>query len=316
MKFFRPTNFACAACVVAAVIAGCAKKPAADVLARVGDKDITVADFQAEYQRRLANHQLLPDRQTLLNQMVDRETYLQQARAAGLENVADVRHACENILIAKYQDTQLVPKMQTAKVSPEEIRAAYEQDKARYTQPAKAKLAFVFIETGAKADTNKIAAAEMRAQEALAKTAALPADARGFGQVAADYSDDQVTRYRGGDAGWFAADEVESRWPKDILAAGFALKNLGDVSGPLRGKEGFYLVKKLDARPETLTPLEQVQPAITRRLLMARQQEIERQFQTQARTAAKVTLDAALLATVSYPTQNQTKLVPAWPAAN
>src|SRR6516165_237132 len=60
MKLFLPASAACAAVVAAAVLAGCTQKPAANVLARVGDKDITVADFKAEIERRQAAHQPLP----------------------------------------------------------------------------------------------------------------------------------------------------------------------------------------------------------------------------------------------------------------
>ena len=249
MNINLPTKLACAAIVAAAVFSGCSKNPSGEVLARVGDKEITVADFKAEYERRQANRQPLPDRQGLLDQLVDREAMLQRAKAAGLNNAADVRRACEDILIAKFKDTELAPKLAAvAKVSPDEVRAAYEKEKARYTQPAKVKLAFVFIAVDFKANTNQVAAAAARAEDAQRLAVALPPDTRGFGQVAADFSDDQLTRYRGGDAGWFAADGLAERWPKEILAAGFALKNPGEMSGVLRSQNGFYLAKKLDAR--------------------------------------------------------------------
>jgi parvulin-like peptidyl-prolyl isomerase len=223
-------------------------------------------------------------------------------------------------LLAKYKEAQLDPKVAAVKVSADEIKAAYEKDLARYTQPAKVKLAILFIEAGLHADTNRVAAAEARAKEVVAGAATLPPDARGFGKLAADFSDDQVTRYRGGDAGWFAADSIIGRWPAEVLAAGFALKNNGDLSGVLHASDGFYVVKKLDSRPSTVTPLEQVRPVIERRLLFAGQQSAELQFKLQARQAAKVSTNAGLLAAVFYPTQNQasSKLFnpAALPAAN
>ena len=301
MKLFRPTTLACVALAAAAVFSGCSKKPTADLLARVGETDITVADFKAEYERRLANHLPLPDRQVLLDQLIDRETFLQSARAAGLDQAADVRRACEDILISKFKSAQLTPTMDALKISPAETRADYEKNLSRYTQPAQAKLAILFIAASVKADTNLLAAVAARADEALAKAAALPTDARGFGQVAADYSDDQATRYRGGDAGWFAASDVASRWPKEIVSAGIALKNNGDLSAVLRGAEGFYLVKKLDARASVVTPLEPVRSVIEHRLLTAKRLATEQQFQASARAAVKVSTAAALLATVDYP---------------
>src|SRR5579871_2830765 len=124
MKFVLTIWVACAALAAAAVLGGCSRRPAADVLARVGDRVITTADFKAEYERRQAAGLPLPDRQTLLDQMIDRETSLQQAKAAGLDNADEVRRACEDVLIAKYRDTQLNPKVAAVRVSAEEIKAA------------------------------------------------------------------------------------------------------------------------------------------------------------------------------------------------
>lgn len=310
MKLLQPSRLACAVFALAVALAGCGKKPAADVLARVGDQEITVADFKAEYARRLDLHQPLPDRQTLLDQMVDRETYLQQARAAGLQNTADVRRACEDVLLGKFRETQIVSKIAAVKVSPEEIKAAYERDVAHHTQPAKVKLAILFFAVDAKADTNQVTTAEARAQTALVKAATLPAGVQGFGQLAADYSDDQLTRYRGGDAGWFADDGLASRWPKEIQSAGFALKTSGELSSVLRGRDGFYVVKKMDSRPASVTPLEQVRSAIERRLLATKREAVERQLNATVHAAVKVSTDAALLATVDYPQPNPGKNAP------
>ena len=310
MKSFQSITGVGVALVAALFIsAGCSKKtPPGDVLAHVGGRDITVADFKAEYERRVANRQSLPDRQTLLEQMIARETLVQSAKSNGLADAPDVRRACEDILIAKLKEKQLEPQLAGIKVSPEEVRAVYEKEIARHTQPAKAQLAFVLIAVGAKADTNQVAAAEARATEAFRLASALPASSHGFGPVAADYSDDQVTRYRGGDAGWFTADELlTDRWPKAVIAAGLNLKTAGEMTGVLRGSNGFYLVKKLDARPEAVAPLAQVQPAIEHRLLLAKQAEAGQKFEQQAREAAKVRTDAALLATVAYPTPNPVK---------
>ena len=307
MKHFNSTTGVCVALVATALVfaAGCSKKtPPSDVLAHVGDRDITVADFKAEYERRAANRQTLPDRAVLLEQMVTRETLLQSAKSAGLNQNTEVRRACEDVLISKLKATQLEPQLDAVKISSEEIEAAYKKEITRYTQPAKVQLAFVFIAVDAKADTNQIAAAAARASEARQLAAALPANVRGFGQVAADFSADQVTRYRGGDAGWFSADVLEDRWPKAAVVVGSELKNPGDISDVLRAANGFYLVKKLDARAAVVTPLEQVSAAISHRLLLAKKLDAEEKFSATARAAAKVSTDTALLATVSYPAPN------------
>lgn len=317
MKPFAQIAAVCAVLTALALVAGCGKKSAPDVLARVGEQAITVEDFKAELERRLANRQPVPDRQVLLEEMIDRAALVQRARAAGLDQAADVHRTFEDVLIAKLKETELDPQLAAVKVSPEEIRAAYEQDSARFTQPAKTQLAFVYLSADSKWPTNQLAEVAARAGEAHRLAAALPATEKGFGSVAANFSEDQVSRYRGGDGGWFTPDLLADRWPKEIISAGLALKNAGDLSEVIRAADGFYLVKKMDARPSVVLPLAQAQSGIERRLLAAKRGRIEAEFR-QPLSAAKVSTDLQLLSTVAYPTQamaNVAAVPPSLPAS-
>jgi len=288
---------------VAVLAPGCGKKSGPDVLARVGGQVITVDDFKAELQRRTANRQMLPDRQTLLDEMIARATLLQRARATGLDNAPDVRRTVEDVLIARLKQAELEPKLDAVKVSPAEIQAAYEKDAARFTQPAKAHLAIIYLAADSKTDTNRLAETLTRANEARQLALALPATEKGFGRVAAEFSEDQISRYRGGDAGWFTANILSGdRWPKEVIIAGLALSSNGDLSGILPTADGFYLVKKMDARSSVVTPLAAAQAGIQRQLLTDRRAQAEADFKASLRAAAQVQTDSALLGKLEYPT--------------
>lgn len=284
--------------------AGCKKKAASEVLARVGDQTITVHDFQAELQRRIANRQTIPDRQKLLEEMITRATLVQRARVAGLENAADVRRTFEDVLIAKLKESELEPKLDEAKVSSDEIKADYEREIGHFTQPAKAHLAIVYLAANSKIDTNQISEISARATEARRLALALPPGEQGFGKVAAQFSEDQVSRYRGGDAGWFTSQDAFAHWPKEVIATGFRLKKNGDVSDVIRAADGFYLVKKMDSREPVILPLAQVQGNISRNLLKEKRTRIEESYRQSLNASAKVQADLKLLSRIEYPTQS------------
>lgn len=67
-----------------------------------------------------------------------------------------------------------------------------------------------------------------------------------FAKVARLQSQDPRTATKGGDAGWFR--RTASELPDAVLAAAFALQP-GEVSEPVRGTEGCFLVKVLDVEP-------------------------------------------------------------------
>jgi len=307
MKLLIQTASACAVLTTLVLLSGCEKKSAPNVLAHVGEQVITVDDFKDEVQYRVANRQPIPERQVLLDEMIARLALVQRAKSAGLENSVAVRRTFEQMLIAKLKETELEPRLAAVKVSPEEIRAAYQQDAARFTQPAKAKLAFVRLAADSKSSTNQLAEIAARADEAHRQALALPATEKSFGKVAADFSEDQITRYRGGDGGWFTAEILADRWPKEVVVAGLALKNIGDTSEIIRAADGFYFVKKMDARPSVVTPLEQVQGGIARRLQVAKQAQIEKEF-SDSLLVGKVQKDLQLLSGVDYPNQSVEKI--------
>ena len=298
----------CAGVMLLALLAGlgsgCGKKSEPNVLARVGEQVITVDDFKAEMQRRKAAARRLPDRQTLLAEMIARAALVERARSAGLEHAPDVRRTFEDVLIAKLKESELQPKLDAVKVTPEEIRAAYEAESARFTRPAKAHLAIVFIAADSKWETNRLAEIAARAEAARQLALELPSAEKSFGKVAADFSEDQITRYRGGDAGWFTGDtSLAERWPKEVIGAGLALTNSGDLTGILQTEEGFYFVKKMDARPAMVTPLASVQAGIEYRLLTAKHVRAEEDFKSSLLAATQVQTNTGLLGTLEYPTQ-------------
>jgi parvulin-like peptidyl-prolyl isomerase len=288
------------------------------VLAKVGNANITLQDFQREVEWYTRNQRSLPEKQALLDEMISREARLQRARALGLDQDPDLRRHCDSLLIGKLEQRELRPKLDQMEVPTEEVRAAYDKDIARYTHQAKARLAIIFIQADAKMGAARMAELEGRIAEARKQTLDLPAGTRGFGKVAMDFSEDQASRYRGGDVGWFDQGLKDYRLPAEVVTAGFDLKSPGDISDVIKTAKGFYLVSRIEVRPVTTVPLATVQPTIQRRLLADKRQEGQMAFDQEMRRMAPVQTFPAVLATAPYPGTTLAKAergIPASPAA-
>jgi peptidyl-prolyl cis-trans isomerase C len=266
------------------------------VLAKVGAREIAIEDFQQEVAWRRQNGRPVPDKAMLLEEMIARELRVQKARVAGLEHDPGVRRTYEDILAAKIEQRELMPLLEAAEVARVEIEAAYQTNLARYTQPAKYHLALIYIKTDRRTSSARLAEIESRMAEARHLAQAMPARSQGLGRVAADFSEDQASRYKGGDIGWFDQGRVGYRWPSEVIAAGCALRENGDLSEVLHTAEGFYLVMRLDYRPQRVTPLESVEPAIRRQLLADKQRQVQARFAQDLRALAPVQIDARVLA--------------------
>lgn len=297
-------RFACATILVVAaalVFSGCSeKKTNPDVLATVGTHEITIADFNEEIAWRQRTGRSLPEKDVLLGEMISRELSVQKAKSLGLEKDRDVQRTYDDILASRLRERELAARIDAVKVSPEEARADYQKDLEHYTQPAKSRLSLIYIRSDAKWSEKKQAELEARADDVLNLAKALPKDTKGFGGVAADFSEDQSSRYKGGDVGWFDSGEALYRWPAEVVQAGFAL-NVGEISGIIKTASGFYLVKKTDARDSVVAPFEQVRGTIEHRLLAEKRKETENAFSRELQSFAPVKTNEQTFDGLDYP---------------
>jgi parvulin-like peptidyl-prolyl isomerase len=234
-----------------------------------------------------------------------------------LQKNSDVHRNYEEMLIGELKDRELVPQVDGAKVSQQEIETAYAHDVAKYTQPAKTRLAVIYMKLDRKANPEQKAAVEAKMADVQKAAAALTDFSKGFGAIAMDNSEDQASRYRGGDAGWFDNGAAIFRLPKPVVQAGVDLQQIGQMSLVVRAKDGLYLVMKTDRRDKTVTPLANVSATIQHRLLAEKKQQIEKNFANSLRGATRVQTEPVALSQIDYPTttvaQIEEKLPPALP---
>ena len=293
---------------VLALVAGCSKKENANVLAKVGPSEIQVDDFKREWALRAESSRTILSSEDLLEELISRELLLLKAKQSGLEQDPEVRRAIRGLLVNKLKERELKPRAESVEVTADEVRARYEQNRALYRTPAKARLAILYLQTDAKASEARLAEARARMAEARAAAGGeLPDPGRGFGGVALTYSEDQASRYKGGDIGWLDVGREGYRWPKEVVAAGFALKNKGDVSDVIQTAKGLYLVAKLDTRAAVTTPLEQVEVTLRRQLAAEKRQQVEQAFMKSIREGVAVKINATALASLKSLPVNMAK---------
>jgi hypothetical protein len=288
---------------------GCSK-PATpddpDVLARVGDGVIRVADLQAEAARRMEIGRPVGDKDALLQELVQREALKQQCLRLGLQDDPDVRRELDILLISKLKDRELLPLQAKVQIPEAAVEAEYQRRIGEFTRPAQVRLAGLVLLCASNATDATRAETRARLEEAQKLILANPAPggrgpaAQGFGAVAIKYSDDQASRYRGGDLGWFIAAADCSRWPLDVVQTGFALEK-GKISDVLQAADGFYLVMKADERPSQVTPLDAERENLRRQLESREREAVARAYVEDVVRMADPHVNEARLETVEWP---------------
>jgi parvulin-like peptidyl-prolyl isomerase len=271
--------------------ADAARPPLADTeVARVGNVAISRQAFEREWERRTD----VRSKEELLQEMIRFESLLAQARAAGVDRNPEVAAAFNRMVVGKFQEEQLDRRgLDSIPVSEAEVQAFYENHPERFTSPAQVRLGMTFCRASAKATPEKRQQLRQEA-EALWNQASQAGD-DGFRQLARQRSDDQATRYAGGDTGWFVPGQTVSRWEPEVIKAALALAQPGDLAPLVETGSGFYIVKLLGTQPASQRPLAEVRDGIVYQLRMEKAQQLRQKFFEEMQAGLAIEINRAAL---------------------
>jgi peptidyl-prolyl cis-trans isomerase D len=143
-----------------------------------------------------------------------------------------------------------------AQVSPDEIKRYYDLQKGRFKTPKKARVREILIKVSPQDPADKIEEKRKKAEEVLEKAK----KAKDFGSIAKQYSEaDNASK--GGDLGWVQGGAIDESLEKLLFST-----KAGELTGVVRGAEGFYIFKVEDAVEEKLKSFEEVKDQILQTL--------------------------------------------------
>ncbi len=291
---------------------GACSKPQAEprietspIVAQVGDRIITVEDLEEDAARRARAGRTVPDRKALLDDAIRRAALLERARRHGLDQAPEIRHEIENLLISRLIDRELTPRRDAIAVTAEEVEAAYKAEIERHTRPAQVRLAVLHLEADPHQSEQRRVETRARMETAHARALELSAPNRsrggdGFGLLSLEFSDDQVSRHRGGDIGWIQEGRAPTRFPESVIRAGWALE-VGELSDILETPGGFYLVRKTDSREATVVPLASIEATLRQSILARKRRELDDSYRRETAEMIPTTVHEEELARVVLP---------------
>jgi peptidyl-prolyl cis-trans isomerase C len=250
----------------------------ASFVARVGDEMISEETFRAEAIRR---HVSSPEsRRVLLDEMVRDLKLLQHARQKGYDQDPEIAREYRAMLISRAKkDFGVDADTAVGAIADADLQAYYDQHPSEFAVPTRVRAAMIFVATPA--GLNPAALAEKRQKIEAARAAIIAAASSAevpFGAVAVTYSEDQATRYVGGDLGYQVEGMAHFSEDKTAHAALFTLSQPGQLSEIVSGPSGFYVFKLLERNPPSVQPLSMVRERIRSRLQAARRQQKEQAF--------------------------------------
>ncbi len=146
----------------------------------------------------------------------------------------------------------------TVAVGDDEIRAYYEDNREEYNQDERVRARHILLRV-----TDEAAAPAVEAR--LASIRARIEAGEEFAALAAELSDDPVSKERGGDLGFFGRGDMIGAFEDAAFGAA-----PGELVGPVRTSFGYHLIEVLEKRPGGTRSLDEVREEIRATLVAER----------------------------------------------
>jgi peptidyl-prolyl cis-trans isomerase C len=279
-----------------ALLVACLASPAfaqdPNVVARIGNKTITVADFNkiltyydAEQRAMIEkNPQAKP---TILWQTVQGMVIAGLAREKGFDKRPEIKGQLEmitnNFLAFQYLQKEVISKI---KVTEKEAKAYYDKNPDLFKSPEQVKARHILIQVPKEAADEDKKKLKEKADEVLKKVKA----GEDFTKLAAEFSDDAGTKSKGGELGFISKGSMVPAFEQ----AAFSLKP-GEVSELVETEFGFHVIKVDEKKEAVAEPFETIKEKVTKQVLREKQEAKVTEFVEQALKKAKVMMNPAPL---------------------
>lgn len=273
----------------------------ATAVATISGQEISEETLRSELRRRFgatpAEAVTLEQKLETLERLVRQEAIFAQAKASGFDQSLEMQARIKNLIIAQFREQRFTNA--TPVVSEQEIQTAYEASGDRFVQPASMRGAMLFIAQPANASAEKKAEARRRAESILAEARA--GDAQAFAQLCVRHSDDQVTRYKGGDLGWFSrgAATVEPA----LVDALEKVSKAGDFAPVIETLRGYFIARLVEKRDAARKPLAEVKELLRHQIARDIAALAERDFHAAMKRGLEIRIEQARVEQLSIPTQ-------------
>ncbi len=199
------------------------------VVAQVGAKKITRADFDKKYNEIKLQTINPPTRAQFLEDLVRYELGVQEAEKRNLEKDPLVQDRMKQELYKALLEKELGQKVQKIQVSDKEMMEWYKKN-------PEIRFSHILIEFKPGATPEQIAEAKKRATEIYEKD--VKGSKRPFEELVKLFSDDPLSKQAGGDVGWQSrVTLVPSTYDATVSM------KVGDVKGLVETPFGFHIIK-------------------------------------------------------------------------
>ena len=262
-------------------------------VARIDDTVITVGEVQDRINKQApfvrARYSSPEKKKEFVDNLIRIEVMAKEAEKRGYDKDPEVVRVMKQQMISKFLQKDFESKLRVEDVPDADVEKYYKEHPEEFNRAEEVRVSEILVKDKAKADkVSREAAALNRA------------DPKAFRDLVTKYSEDDDSKSRGGDLTSF--ERTTKVVPEPIVEAAFAMKEVGDISAPVKTDRGYAVLKLTGKRPGFSRPLAEVKRTIQQRLFKDLRTKAMESFIDDLRKKYTVTIDEGNLAKVAVDT--------------
>jgi peptidyl-prolyl cis-trans isomerase C len=268
-----------------------------EAVAKIDNLVITVGEFQSRLNQQSpyirARYTSLERKKEFLDNMIRFEVLAREAQKKGYDKDPEVQRTMKQVMIQKLMKDEFDNRVKLEDIKDDECLAFYKQHNDEYNKPEEVRVSDIFTKEKKKADEV--------AREVNGKAKAGIIDNAVFRELVTQRTEDAKAKEQGGDLRYFT--ETSTEYPKDLVKASFALKDVGNFTAqPIKAGEGYHVLMLTGRRKALVRTFEEVKRQIQNRLYRDKRTEAMEKFVKDLQKDAGVQINEANLGKVMIET--------------
>jgi len=263
----------CAFLLAFLLVIGCGKKDDSKIVAEIDGEKITLSEFNRELDKIPMELKMFVATQmgkrNYLERLIMKRLLIKEAKKENIEKEKEFQERLSEIKDQLLIEMLLKKKLvQDVKIDEGEIKKYYEAHKEEFKKPEEINTRHILLKTEEEAK---------QVQERLTK-------GEDFIELAKRYSIDPSAKTTGGEIGFHPRGSLVPEYEEEA----FKLKRVGQVSGIVKTRFGYHIIRLEGVKPPSYATYEEVKELIRQKLIQEKQGQLLENYINELKKNAKI----------------------------
>lgn len=258
----------------------CSKTDDSKVLATIDNEKLTIKEFNRDLDKIPINMKMLvatqSGKKSYLDKLIVKKLLLREAKKENIEKDKEFQDRLNDMKEQFLIESLLKKKINVdSQVSEEDMKKYYDKNKENFKRDREINTRHILLKT--EEEARQIQGKLLKGED--------------FIELARKYSIDPSAQASGGEIGFHPKGSLLPEYEE----AAFKLTKVGQLSGIVKTKFGYHIIRLEGTKPAAYVPYDEVKDYIKQKIMQEKQTQVLEKYIADLKSGAKITINEELL---------------------